>query len=100
MLMLAAGGEACSHIEFLVSQPRLFGAVASDSTLYRTIRAINPTVLADVTTRAAVTRGQMCRRMAATTETATLVLDIDASLVQIHSENKGQARTTRAGSDS
>ena len=31
MLMLAAGGEACSDIEFLVSQPRLFGQVASDS---------------------------------------------------------------------
>ena len=47
MLMLAAGGEACSDIEFLISQPRLFGPVASDSTLYRTIRAITPGVLAD-----------------------------------------------------
>jgi len=45
MLMLAAGGAACSDIEFLASQPRLFGPVASDSTLYRTIRNITPTVL-------------------------------------------------------
>jgi len=88
MLMLAAGGEACSDIEFLVSQPRLFGPVASDSTLYRTIRAITPAVLADLTAKAAVTRAQVWRRMAATTGTATVVLDIDASLVQIHSENK------------
>ena len=28
MLMLAAGGEACSDIEFLAPQSRLFGAVA------------------------------------------------------------------------
>lgn len=88
MLMLAAGGEACSDIEFLIPQQRLFGAVASDSTLYRTIRAITPTVLADLTAQAAVTRAQMWRRMAATTGTATVVLDIDTSLVQIHSENK------------
>jgi len=45
MLMLAAGGAACSDIEFLASQPRLCGPVASDSTLYRTIRNITPTVL-------------------------------------------------------
>ena len=88
MLMLAAGGEACSDIEFLVSQPRLFGPVASDSTLYRTMRAVNPSVLAALTERAAVTRAGVWRRMSATTGTAMVVLDIDASLVQIHSENK------------
>ena len=88
MLMLAAGGEACSDIEFLAPQQRLFGQVASDSTLYRTIRAITPSVLADLTTQAAVTRSQVWRRMAATAGTGMVVLDIDASLVQIHSENK------------
>ena len=88
MLMLAAGGEACSDIEFLVSQSRLFGQVASDSTLYRTVRAITPTVLVALAERAAVTRAEVWRRMAATTGTDMVVLDIDASLVQIHSENK------------
>ena len=88
MLMLAAGGEACSDIEFLVPQQRLFGAVASDSTLYRTMRAITPVVLADLAERTAVTRAEVWRRMAATTGTAMVVLDIDASLVQIHSQNK------------
>jgi Transposase DDE domain group 1 len=88
MLMLAAGGEACSDIEFLVSQPRLFGPVASTPTLYRTMRAITASVLADLTTQTAVTRASMWRRMAATTGTAMVVLDIDASLVQVHSQNK------------
>ena len=88
MLMLAAGGEACSDIEFLVPQQRLFGQVASDSTLYRTMRAITPTVLADLTAQAAITRAGVWRRMSATTGTGMVVLDIDASLVQIHSENK------------
>lgn len=73
MLMLAAGGEACSDIELLASQPRLFGEVASDSTLYRTIRNITPTMLADLTpsvVRARVrTRGGMCWRKRTTRTT-------------------------------
>ena len=37
MLVLAGGGEAVTDIEVLRSQPGLFGDVASDSTLYRTL---------------------------------------------------------------
>ncbi len=98
MLVLAAGGEACSDIEFLGSQPRLFGPVASDSTLYRTVRQITPSVLDDLRVSAAVVRRQMWRRMSATTGTETVVLDIDASLVEIHSENKqGTAANYKGG---
>ncbi len=97
MLMLAAGGEACSDIEFLASQPRLFGPVASDSTLYRTIRNITPTVLTDLAAATATVRADMWRRMAATCGAATVVLDIDASLVQIHSENKAGTGPTYKG---
>ncbi len=97
MLMLAAGGEACSDIEFLASQPRLFSPVASDSTLYRTIRNITPTVLADLRAATAPVRAGMWRRMGATVGTATVVLDIDASLVQIHSENKAGCGPTYKG---
>ena len=88
MLMLAAGGEACSDIEFLGVQDRLFGDVCSDTTLYRTIRAITPSVLGDLREAAATVRQQMWSRMSATTGTAMVVMDIDASLVQVHSENK------------
>ncbi len=97
MLMLAAGGEACSDIEFLASQPRLFGPVASDSTLYRTIRNIGPTVLTDLRAATATVRAGMWRRMDATSTTATVVLDIDASLIQIHSENKAGCGPTYKG---
>ena len=40
LLMFAGGGEACSDIEQLRAQPVLFGEVASDSTLYRTLRGL------------------------------------------------------------
>jgi hypothetical protein len=51
MLMLAGGGEACSDIEALRAQPGLFGAVPSDSTLYRTFRQIDPATLAGLRKR-------------------------------------------------
>jgi hypothetical protein len=46
MLTLAAGGDACSDVEFLRAQPALFGSVPSDSTLYRTYRQIDAVTLA------------------------------------------------------
>jgi hypothetical protein len=88
MLMLAGGGEACSDIERLRSQPTLFGAVASDSTLYRTVRALDAATVAGLWEAMADARGVVWRRSSATTGKAPVVLDLDASLVDIHSENK------------
>ncbi len=97
MLMLAGGGEACADIEHLRSQPALFGAVASDSTLYRSVRAIDPATLAGLWAAIAEVRATVWRRSSATTGTATVVLDIDSSLHQIHSENKDQAAPNYKG---
>lgn len=88
MLMLAGGGEACSDIERLRAQPTLFGMVPSDSTLYRTVRSIDAKTLAGMWEAMAEIRGQVWRRSSATTGTAPVVLDLDASLIDIHSENK------------
>jgi len=88
MLMLAGGGEACSDIEHLRAQPDLFGSVASDSTLYRTLRQIDAATLDGVWEAMATVRSAVWRRSSATTGTATVVVDIDSSLHQIHSENK------------
>jgi len=88
MLMLAGGGESCADIEHLRSQAELFGDVASDSTLYRTFRRIDAATLAGLWEAVAETRVKVWRRSGATTGKAPVVLDIDASLVEIHSENK------------
>lgn len=88
MLMLAGGGEACADIEHLRAQPDLFGSVASDSTLYRTFRDLDADTLDRLRTAVAEARVRAWRRMGATTGTATVVLDVDASLHEIHSENK------------
>jgi Transposase DDE domain group 1 len=98
MLMLAGGGESCADIEHLRTQDSLFGDVASDSTLYRTITAITATILTDLNTATGSVRSVMWQRMAATTGNDRVVLDIDASLVEIHSENKtGTAPTYKGG---
>jgi len=97
MLMLAGGGEACSDIEALRAQEALFGSVPSDSTLYRTLRSIGPKTLAGLCEAMAEVRAKAWRRAAATTGTATVVLDIDASLHQIHSENKVDAAANYKG---
>ena len=88
MLMLAGGGKACSDIEHLRAQERLFGSVASDSTLYRTPRAIDEQTLAGLWEAMAEVWAEVWRRSAATTGSAPVVLDIDSSLVEIHSETK------------
>lgn len=98
MLMLAGGGECCADIEHLRSQEELFGSVPSDSTTYRTFRHITPSTLARCWEAVAEVRAKVWRRSAATVGKNTVVLDIDASLVQVHSENKeGTGPTYKGG---
>ena len=97
MLMLTGGGEACADIERLRSQGALFGSVPSDSTLYRTFRSISADTLAKLWEAMAAVRTKVWRRAAATTGTAPVVLDIDGSLHQIHSENKQEAAANYKG---
>jgi len=98
MLMLAGGGESCADIEHLRFQGALFGSVCSDSTLYRSLRSIGPSTRAGLWEAMAEVRSSVWRRSSATTGTAPIVLDIDASLVQVHSEHKeGTGPTYKGG---
>jgi hypothetical protein len=95
MLTLAGGGDACSDVEFLRAQPTLFGPVPSDSTLYRTYRQIDAATLAGLWDAMAEVRADV---WSAVDTGETVVLDIDASLVEIHSEHKeGTAATYKGG---
>ena len=98
MLMLAGGGDSCSDIEVLRTQARLFGAVPSDSTLYRTVRALTPEIGVEVGAAFAAVRARVWDQAGLVADEAPVVLDIDASLVQIHSENKvGTGPTYKGG---
>lgn len=98
MLMLAGGGEACTDIERLRAQAELFGSVPSDSTLYRAFRTdLDAATLGKLWGAVAEVRAGVWRRSSATTGNATVVLDIDSSLHQVHSENKEETAANYKG---
>ena len=84
-LALAGGGEACSDIEHLRAQPELFGPVASDSTLWRALSGVGDEELDGLWQAAGAVRERVWPQ---TPATGPLVVDIDSTLVEVHSENK------------
>jgi hypothetical protein len=96
-LMLAGGGDNCADIEYLRSSERLFGSVPSDSTLYRTMRQITPELLGGLQVALAGVRTHVWRRSSVTTGIDPVVLDMDATISEIHSENKQNTGPTYKG---
>ena len=88
LLMLAAGGESCSDIERLRCQRDLFGEVASDSTLYRVLRGIDSSTLDSIWSAVAGARARVWRTRDGDAGASPLVLDIDATLVEVHTDTK------------
>lgn len=99
MLMLAGGGECCADIEALRAEERLFGPVASDTTTWRVFRhQLTPEVVAGLRAAIAPVRHRVWARSAVTNTAGPVVLDIDATLVEVHSENKeGTGPTYKGG---
>ena len=93
MLMLAGGGEACTDIEALASQDRLFGDVCSDTTLYRTFtETLDAATVARTRGAMAEVRSDVWDRIPGLSGgDGPVIVDLDASLVEIHSENKDGA---------
>ncbi len=96
-LMLAGGGESCLDIEHLRIGDDLFGSVPSDTTVARTFHEITPSSRTGIATAMAEMRAEVWSRSSATSGTEPVLLDIDASLVEIHSENKEQTAPTFKG---
>jgi hypothetical protein len=97
MLMLVRGSESCADIEHLRTQGDLFGWKPYDSTLHRTSHEISPATRDQVAEAFAQVRPELWRRSGATDGKARVLLDIDASLVKIHSENREEAASTFKG---
>jgi hypothetical protein len=95
MLMLAGGGECCADVEALRAEERLFGPVASDTTTWRVFRhELTPAVVAALRAAVAPARARVWSRSSVTNTPEPVVLDIDATLVEVHSENKADAAPT------
>jgi hypothetical protein len=103
---IADGGEAISDIAALADQQALFGPVASDSTCWRLLDALDDAALAAVAAARARAREVAWAQRAETTGTAfgrsrvagtpgleALVIDLDAHIVVCHSEKQQAAPT-------
>jgi len=88
MAVLAGGGESCADIEHLRTQPTLFGAVASDSTVWRAFHEITPETRDALRVALGEVRRSVWSRSSVTAAVDPIVLDVDASLVDIHTEDK------------
>ena len=96
-LMLTGGGEACTDIEYLRSEPGLFGDVASDSTLYRLLRSAGEGTVRRLVRGLASVRSVLWNQLTGNTDGEGVVLDIDSSVHEIHSDNKQAAARSYKG---
>ena len=105
-LTLAAGGDCLSDIALLRTEPALFGLVASDPTVSRTVdrlAADAAAVLAAIDTARAAARAHawaLAGQAAPDHDSDAadpLVIDVDATLVTAHSDKQGAAPTFKKG---
>jgi hypothetical protein len=101
-VMLADGGEEVGDIAVLRDQAELFGVVASDATVWRVLDAIDDAAIGRLRGARAAARelawaqraetcgegGGLPASKTAGRDMAALVIDIDASIVECHSEKE------------
>jgi hypothetical protein len=99
---LALGGDCLADIALLRSEPGLYGLVASDATVSRTITALAgdaPAVLAAIDTARAAGRARAWKLAGAhapnhgASARTPVIVDLDATLVGSHSEKEQAAPT-------
>lgn len=94
-VMLAGGGICVSDMAALRDQPDLFGEVASDPTIWRVFQEIDERAVEGLRqARAEARRGVWT---AAADVPATTVLDVDSTLIEVHSANKEGAASHYKG---
>lgn len=93
-VMIADGGEAISDLAVLRDQPQLFGEVASDPTAWRALDAVDEQALVRIKAARAAARAKAWEAGA---DPGFYVIDIDATLVDAHSDKQNAAPTYKHG---
>lgn len=91
---LADGGDCLSDIAVLRNQPDLFGEVASDPTVFRVLDSIHSDGLRNIAAARAAARAAAWAAGAAPDE---IVIDLDGTLVDAHSDKQDAAATYKHG---
>ena len=95
-LVLAGGGESCADIEHLRAQEEMFGSVPSDSTVYRTLHEFDVEQRSSLAAALAEVRAKVWEKLDQR-RSDPVILDFDASLVDVHSELKEQTAPNYKG---
>ena len=93
-VMLADGGDCLADIAVLRQQPELFGGVASDPTVWRVLDSIHCDGLRNIAAARAAARAVVWAAGAAPAE---IVIDIDGTLVDAHSDKQDATPTYKRG---
>lgn len=105
-IAVALGGDDCSDANLLRAEPGLYGPVASDPTISRTIAALAADIDSlekAIATARATGRTHAWRHAGANapnhevTASNPLVIDLDATLITAHSEKENAAPTFKRG---
>ena len=95
-IAVALGGDAACDIAVLRAQPGVFGLVASDPTVSRLLARLArdaDAALAAITAARAGARERVWSWAGAPVQDGKVVIDLDATLVDAHSEKEQASRT-------
>jgi len=93
---LALGGDCLADIAVLRAQPRVFGRVASDPTVSRTVDRLaagGDAALAAITVATAAARAAAWTHRSPVPASGAVIVDLDATVVVSHSEKESAAPT-------
>ncbi len=97
VVMLADGGDAISDLATLRDQPDLFGQVASTPTAWRIIGQVAADPRGIAALWSALARARQRAWALGAAPAGLLLLDMDATLVDAHSDKQGAAPTYKQG---
>ena len=98
-LAVALGGDAVCDVAVLRAQPEVFGLVASDPTVSRLITRLarTPTPHGAVNGARASARERVWGWVGAPIQDEMVVIDLDATLLDAHSDKQDATRTWKKG---
>ncbi|MGH3525232.1 MAG: IS1380 family transposase, partial [Mycobacterium sp.] len=97
---IALGGDCLADVAVLRAQPELFGAVASDPTISRlmdTLGADAASAVAAIRSARAAARERVWRHRCPVAADTPVIIDVDATLVESHSDKQGASPHRKHG---
>jgi Transposase DDE domain group 1 len=96
-VLLADGGDCLSDLAVLRDQPELYGPVASTATAWRVVERVTADGLGLAGLRAARAQARSHAWQAGAHADGLLLVDIDGTLLDAHSDKEGAAGTYKGG---